>query len=183
MAALVRTLDWINEAVGRVMGWLTVLMVLNVFLVVVMRYVFSAGYVWMQELYVWTHAGIFLAGAGYTLLHDGHVRIDLIYRDASPRYKAWVNIFGSVFLAAPLLYMLFVKSWPIVQRSWAIAESSGEAGGLPALYILKSMILVFCILMGLQVALLIARSLLTLITGEQVPLPGESARIKQLEQE
>ena len=73
-------------------------MVLNVFLVVVLRYVFSIGWVWMQELYVWTHATIFMLGAGYTLLHEGQVRIDLIYRTASARYKALVNIFGSLFL-------------------------------------------------------------------------------------
>ena len=105
---LVHLIDTINETVGKLVAWLTVLMVVNVFTVVVLRYTFSIGWIWMQELYVWTHAVIFLLGAGYTLLHEGHVRIDVIYRDASVRYKAIVNILGCIFLATPLLILLFV---------------------------------------------------------------------------
>ena len=83
LRAFIGLIDRLNEAVGRAMGWLTILMVLNVFTVVVLRYAFSLGWVWMQELYIWIHATVFMLGAGYTLLHDGHVRIDLIYRTAS----------------------------------------------------------------------------------------------------
>jgi len=109
---LIKSIDIINDTAGNFIAWLTVVMVLNVFIVVVLRYTFSIGWIWMQELYVWTHAVIFLLGAGYTLLHEGHVRIDLIYRDAGIRYKALVNIFGSMFLAAPLLILIFDRSLP-----------------------------------------------------------------------
>ena len=91
---LSKIVDSINHLVGIAVAWLTVLMVINVFVVVVLRYVFSIGFVWLQELYVWSHAAVFLLGAGYALLHEGHVRIDVIYRKSSVRYKSIVNILG-----------------------------------------------------------------------------------------
>ncbi len=156
---MVRLMDAIHERVGRAVSWLTVLMVVNVFTVVVLRYVFSVGWVWMQEFYVWTHATVFLFGAGYTLLHDGHVRIDLIYRTASARYKALVNIAGSLALGGPLIYVLFDRSWPMIVRSWENLEKSAEVGGMPGLFIFKSVIAVFCILFGLQILALCLRSI------------------------
>lgn len=170
-------IDGINSFVGKAVSFLVVIMVLNVFTVVVLRYVFSQGWVWMQELYVWTHATIFMLGAGYTLLHDGHVRIDLIYRTASVRYKALVNILGSLFLALPLLYLLLVRSTPMVERSFQSLEKSAEAGGLPALYILKAVIPLFCILFGLQFISLIIRSLETLFD------PSKNSSFPQEQQE
>lgn len=155
-------IDKINHYVGATVSWLVVFMVLNVFVVVVLRYVFAAGWVWMQELYVWTHAVIFMLGAGYTLLQDGHVRIDLIYRTASERYKAVVNILGCLFFAFPLLYILFTRSYPLAERSFQTLEKSSEAGGIPALFILKAVIPLFCVLFGLQFLSMMIRSLLTL---------------------
>lgn len=159
LRAIVHAIDRVNEWVGRAVSWLTVLMVVNVFLVVVLRYAFSIGWVWMQEFYVWTHATVFLLGAGYTLLHDGHVRIDLIYRTASARYKALVNIGGSILLGGPLMYVIFDRSWPIIARSWENLEKSAEAGGMPGLFVFKSVIAVFCVLFGLQILALLLRSI------------------------
>ncbi len=169
LRALIKLIDHLNEAVGRLMGWLTILMVINVFIVVVLRYVFSIGWVWMQELYIWIHATVFMMGAGYTLLHDGHVRIDLIYRTASPRYKAMVDILGSLFLATPLIYVIISRAMPLIIRSIENMERSAEAGGLPGVFLLKSVIAVFCILFGLQILALFLRSLITLVTGQPVP--------------
>ena len=87
------TIDLINEWSGRSVSWLLVIMVFNVFFVVVLRYIFNYGAIWMQELYVWNHSIVFLLGAGYTLLHNGHVRIDLIYRTASSKYKSWQIVY------------------------------------------------------------------------------------------
>lgn len=161
--ATVRSIDRINEWAGKIVSWLTVLMVVNVFLVVVLRYAFSVGWVWMQEFYVWTHASVFLMGAGYTLLHDGHVRIDLIYRTASARYRALVNLAGCLLLGGPLVYVIFDRSWPMIVRSWESLEKSAEVGGMPGLFVFKSVIAVFCILFGLQLAALLLRSVVTLI--------------------
>ncbi len=143
-------IDSINDWVGRAISWLLVVMVLNVFLVVVLRYVFSFGAIWMQELYVWSHAIVFLMGAGYTLLHKGHVRIDLIYRSASNKYKSLIDLLGSVFFALPVIYVIFIKSLPMVERSWKVLEKSAEAGGLPGLFLFKTVLLVFALLFGIQ---------------------------------
>lgn len=172
MAALrliVRTIDWTNEQVGRGVSWLTVAMVINVFTVVVLRYLFDVGWVWMQELYVWSHATVFMLGAAYTLLHDGHVRIDLIYRTASKRYRSIVNILGCVFLAGPLVYVVFDSSWRMIIRSWGIQEKSAEAGGLPGVFLLKTVIAVFCVLFGLQILALFLRSVESLLGADEQP--------------
>lgn len=165
MLFLVRQLERINEVLGQITAVLAVLLVLNVFLVVVLRYAFGYGEIWMQELYVWIHATIFLAGAGYTLRHDGHVRIDLFYASASARYRAWVNVLGCLFLGLPLVYVLGTKAWPMVVRSWQTLEKSAEAGGMPALYIFKSLIIIFAVCLGIQLVVLLARSAMTLVYG------------------
>jgi len=158
------------------MALLTILMVINVFAVVLLRYVFSASEIWMQELYVWTHATVFMAGAGYTLLKAGHVRIDLFYRSASHRFKSWVDIVGSFLFAGPLLWFLWKGAWPFVTRSWENMERSAEAGGLPGLFVLKSVILAFCVLLALQISAMVIERIVQLIEGEIPPqdeTPGD----------
>ncbi|MBT5895887.1 MAG: TRAP transporter small permease subunit [Rhodospirillaceae bacterium] len=166
---VVHAIDALNEWVGRAVSWLLVLMVLNVFLVVVLRYTMNFGAIWMQESYVWSHAVVFMLGAGYTLLHDGHVRIDLIYRTASGLYKAIVDLLGCALFAAPVLYLVFDRSLPMVERSWGLYEKSAEAGGLPGLFLLKSVILVFAVLFALQFVALFLRSLETLLGIKKPP--------------
>ncbi|MEM8914304.1 MAG: TRAP transporter small permease subunit [Pseudomonadota bacterium] len=168
MLFLVRQLERINEIVGEITAILSVLLVLNVFLVAFLRYAFGFGEIWMQELYVWIHATIFLAGAGYTLRHEGHVRIDLFYASANLRYRAIVNTLGCIFLGLPLVYVLGTKAWPMIVRSWQSLEKSAEVGGMPALYIFKSLILVFCVCLGIQLIVLLVRSIAILVSG---PLP------------
>ncbi len=165
LAAFVRTIDAVNDAVGRATAWLTLAMVLVTFLVAVLRYVFSLGWVWMQESYVWLHGIVFMVGAGYALLHGGHVRVDIFYRPKSARYKAWVDLAGVVLLLLPVVVMVMAMSWDYVLASWARLEESREAGGLPALYLLKTVIWAFCILVGMQGLSLAARSVLVL-SGE-----------------
>ncbi len=162
----IRFVDTLNGFIGMISAVLTIFMVLNVFVVVALRYGFSMGRIWMQELYVWTHAFVFLAASGYTFREDGHVRIDLIYGSRSPRTKAFINLFGSLVFALPFLLFLTKWSWPIVSRSFSNMERSSEAGGLPGLFVLKGAILVFCITMILQVLALMTRCLLTLFTDE-----------------
>ncbi|MCP5369065.1 MAG: TRAP transporter small permease subunit [Hyphomicrobiales bacterium] len=157
---LVRILDLINEWVGRIVSWLTVTMVITVFVVVVLRYGFSLGWIWMQEIYVWMHGALFMLAAGYTLLHNGHVRIDLIYRTASARYKAVVDFFGSLLFILPLVWLTWEKSVPMAERSWMRLESSPEAEGMPGLFLLKTVIPIFCVLMGMAGVSMMLRSLL-----------------------
>ena len=154
----------VNEWFGRGVSWLLVLMVLNVFIVVVLRYLFSYGQVWMQETYVWMHSIVFLIGSGYTLLNNGHVRIDLIYSNISKKNQSIIDFFGTIFFALPVIYFLFAKSLPFVERSWYIFEKSAEVGGLPGLFLFKSVLLLFCVLFGFQFISLMIRSFLNLLS-------------------
>jgi TRAP-type mannitol/chloroaromatic compound transport system permease small subunit len=172
LAALVQRIDRLNEAVGRAVAWLSLAMVLTASVVVVGRYGFSWGRVWLQESYVWLHGVVFMVGAGYTLLHNGHVRVDIFYRPNSARYKAIIDFFGSLVLLLPLVLVIIFVSYGYVLDSWMRLEESREAGGLPALFLLKSVILVFCVLIGLQGLSLMARSFLVLI-GHPEFQPGD----------
>ena len=140
----------INRIAGYLCAFLVVLMTLNVFLVVVLRYLFGISFIWMQETYVWMHAFIFMLGAGFTYLNDDHVRIDIIYRSSSQIYKTIVDLVGIVFFLFPLLYIIWIFSYPFVYKSWQMNEISREAGGLSMLYLLKFAILLFVILLFLQ---------------------------------
>ena len=175
LAAFVRSIDRLNDAIGRSVAWLTLAMVLIAFTVVVLRYVYAIGWVWMQESYVWLHGIVFMVGAGYTLLHDGHVRIDIIYRPAGDRYKAVIDLFGSLLLLLPMVLIVFLVSLDYVASSWGKLEESREAGGLPGLFLLKTVIPVFCLLLGLQGLALAGRSLL-LLSGNREFLPDAEER-------
>lgn len=180
LAAFVRSVDRLNEAVGRGVAWLTLAMVLITFTVVVLRYVFSLGWVWMQESYVWLHGIVFMVGAGYTLLHDGHVRVDIFYRPRDARYKAWVDLFGSLVLLLPIVAMVFWVSLDYVIVSWTKLEESREAGGLPGLFLLKTVIWAFAALVALQGLSLAGRSALVLGGDRQLtPEPGDGEDIQR----
>ena len=144
------TISYINKIAGFICAIIVVLMSLNVFLVVVLRYLFGISFIWMQETYVWMHAYIFMLGAGYTYLNDDHVRIDIIYRSSSKFYKALVDSIGIIFLLFPFLYIIWNYSYPFVYKSWQMNEISREAGGLSMLYLLKLAILLFVVLLSIQ---------------------------------
>ena len=162
LAALSRRIDAVNEVVGKAVSWLAIVMVLVEFAVVVMRYIFGLGSIMMQESVVYMYAVIFMAGAGYTLLRDGHVRIDILYRGANRRRKALVNLVGVVIFLIPVSLLIWIKSFPYVASSWRVLEGSRETSGIPAVFLLKSFILVFAALLLLQGVSLAIRSLLIL---------------------
>jgi TRAP-type mannitol/chloroaromatic compound transport system permease small subunit len=159
---LVAVIDWFNDLTGRWVAWLTLGTVLVCFAVVVLRYAFSIGFIWMQDLYVWMHAVVFLLGAGYTFRNGGHVRVDILYGRASPTRKAWVDIVGTLIFLFPWLAVLAWDSQGFILGSWQLKESSQQTGGMPGMYLLKAGIWVFCILVGLQGLALLSRSILFL---------------------
>lgn len=173
MIRAMRTIDAINEAVGQAMAWLMVPMVLIAFAVVVMRYVLGVGYVWMQESYIWMHSTIFMLAAGYNLLHEVHVRIDLFRHRMSERAQAIVDIVGSLFFLMPTLAIVYVYSYTPILISWRIYEKSPAPGGLPGVFLHKSVVIMFCLLLGLQGLSLIIRSIQILRGRQHVP-PGEA---------
>jgi TRAP-type mannitol/chloroaromatic compound transport system permease small subunit len=143
-------LDAIAEWTGRAVSWLTLAMVLATVAVVVMRYAFGQGLIWLQESVNWMHAAVFMLGAAYTLKADQHVRVDVLYRGLGERGRAVVNLAGTLVLLLPLCAYLVVESWAYVEVSWRIGERSREAGGLPMLYLLKSLIPLMAVLLALQ---------------------------------
>lgn len=162
LSGFVHAVDAANEWIGRTVAWLTLGCVLTCFAVVVLRYGFNAGFPWLQELYVWQHAAVFLLGAGYTFLHRGHVNVDILYGRLSPRRQAWLDILGTLIFLFPWLAVVAWTAAPFVLSSWAIREGSSTADGMPALYLLKSMVWAFCALMALQGAALVVRRALFL---------------------
>lgn len=166
LRAFADRVDRANDAIGRGVSWLVLAMALITFAVAILRYVFSIGFVWLQDSYVWLHGIVFMTGAGYTLLKDGHVRVDVIYRPLGDRFKAWVDLLGGLLLLLPMVGAVAWASLPYVLASWARLEGSRNPGGLPAIYLLKSFLLVFCVLIGLQGLSLSIRSLLRLLDLE-----------------
>lgn len=153
-------LDRLSTVIGRGASWLTLLMVVVTFVVVVMRYVFDAGYIWIQESVIWMHAVVFMLGAAYTLHDEEHVRVDVFYRNMSPRRRAWVDLVGVVVFLLPLCAFLAWNSWDFVVQSWRIGESSREPGGLPYpfLPLLKSALLLMPLTVSLQGLSLLLKS-------------------------
>ena len=145
-------LDRISIVTGRAAAWLTLIMVLVTFVVVVMRYVFDAGAVWLQESVVWMHAVVFMVGAAYTLQQEEHVRVDIFYRNMSERRRALVDLLGVLLFLLPVCVFLAIKAWDFVAVSWALRESSREPGGLPYPFVplLKSVLLLMPLALGLQ---------------------------------
>jgi TRAP-type mannitol/chloroaromatic compound transport system permease small subunit len=182
LAALARSIDRLNSVIGQATAWLALIMVLVQFLVVVLRYVFGLGFIWMQESIVYMHGLLFMVGAGYTLLQDGHVRVDVFYREATRRRKAWVNLLGTIFFLIPFCILIIWVSWPYVQNSWRVFEGSKETSGIQGIYLLKTVILVFAGLVVLQGVSVAARSILTLAGFEDDedraggPPPRDSAQ-------
>lgn len=158
----VQTIDTITELLGKVVAWLTLLMVLLTFSIVVLRYGFNLGWIGMQESVLYFHGIVFMLGAAYTLKHDGHVRVDIFYQKYSPKQKALLNLFGSVILLLPVCIFIFFISLDYVLSSWSIMESSPEAGGLPLVYLNKSLILLLAITLSLQGLAEIVRNILML---------------------
>lgn len=140
LQAVVTAIDTFTEYSGRYLAWLTVAMALVTALVVVLRYGFDLGSIAAQESVTYMHGALFTLGAAYTLRHDGHVRVDIFYRSFSPRARAWVNCLGGIVFLLPLCVLIFGISWDYVAASWAIRESSPEPGGIPAVFLLKSLL-------------------------------------------
>ena len=152
-------IDWS----GRTVSWLNLLLVLVTFIVVVMRYVFDSGSIALQETSSYLHASIFLVGMAYTMQQDAHVRVDIFYSRCSKQTKAWIDLFGAVFLLLPFMLFITWISWQYIVDSWSVLEGSREAGGLPGVFLLKSLILAMTCLLSLQAFTQIARNIITVL--------------------
>jgi len=162
MHSLVNNIERFIDWSGRAVSWLTLIMVIVTFIVVVLRYVFDIGWIALQESITYMHAMVFLVGASWAMQHDAHVRVDIFYSRFSTRTKAWVDLFGSLLLLLPVMIFIAWISWEYVIDSWEVLEGSREAGGLPAVFLLKSLIVVLAIMLILQALVQIMRSVQTI---------------------
>jgi TRAP-type mannitol/chloroaromatic compound transport system permease small subunit len=167
LIAFVRAADACTTAVGRVVQWLSIGTVLVCAAVVVLRYGFKIGFVWMQELYVWIHAAVFMLAAGYVMMKDGHVRVDIFSARWTPKTKAWVELGCIIVFLLPWIVIVGWTSWPFVIRSWEALEPSGQIGGMPGLFVLKTVLLLFAAFVALQALAIAARCVLVIAGREE----------------
>nr|WP_221301594.1 TRAP transporter small permease subunit [Zhongshania antarctica] len=148
------------------MAYLIPLMMLGTATVVVMRYGFGQGLTALQESVNYLHGTVFMLGAAYTLKHGGHVRVDIFYHRYSARTKAWVDSIGCIVFLLPLCGFILISSWDFAANAWAIRETSVEPGGLPFVYLLKSLLPLMAINLALQGLAELLRNALVLINQE-----------------
>jgi len=170
-----RVICTLNQWVGNFIAWVAALLVCVVFVDVCMRYIFNTSFVFTQELEWHLFGFIFLIGAGYTLLHDGHVRVDVIYQRVSPKTKAWINFIGVIFFLIPGCFLVIQTSAKFALNSWNMMEGSPDPGGIPFRFIIKGAIPVGFTLMFLQGIALGIESLFTIIGIDIKAIQKESS--------
>ena len=169
ISTLIGAIDRFTEVTGRIVSWLTLLMVGMVVAVVIMRYFLELGSIALQESVTYLHATVFMLGLAFTLKHGGHVRVDIFYRQFSARRQAMVNLVGGIFFLVPVCLLILISSWDYVLSSWAIAETSAENNGLPFIYILKTLMLIMPVTLILQGIAEILKSALV-VAGRDISL-------------
>jgi TRAP-type mannitol/chloroaromatic compound transport system permease small subunit len=157
-------IDRFSIATGHLVSWLTLAMVLVTFVIVILRYLFDVGFIWLQESVTWMHASVFMLGAAYTLQREEHVRVDIFYREMGDRRRAVVNLIGVLLFLFPLCALFVVSGFDYAAASWRLAEESRNSGGLPypAVPLLKSVLIIMPLALALQGIALIMRSVRSL---------------------
>lgn len=157
---LISIIDCVNEYVGRFAAWLILFLVLATFVSVIARYAFTLGAIWVADVIQWPHGAAFMLGAGYTLLYQEHVRVDIFYSKASDKTKAWTDIMGTLLFMLPWLLLIAWVMLPAVSFSWKFLESSSNVGGLHGRYLFKSTALLFSLFLTAQGLAMLGRSVL-----------------------
>lgn len=168
LPGVIAWLDRASEWLGRSLSWLVLAMMLIQFLIVVLRYAFNFNSIAMQESVMYMHATVFMLAAAWTLKHDGHVRVDIFYRGMTPKRKALIDLCGTLFLLLPIMVFVILTSTGYVSKSWRILEGSPDSGGIPGVFLLKTLIPLFAGLMILQALVEMSRHFMVL-TGRLAP--------------
>jgi TRAP-type mannitol/chloroaromatic compound transport system permease small subunit len=157
-ARLAAALDTVNRTLGTLVRWAALGMLLLQFAIVVLRYVFGMSFIVAYEGVLYLHAALFMLGAGYTLWADKHVRVDVLYSEMGGRRRAWIDLIGSLVFLMPMCVALFAFSIGFALKAWGILEGPISVGGIPASFLLKSLIPAFAVLLLIQGAALALRS-------------------------
>lgn len=170
LRSIAQAVDAFSDKTGKIIAWAALALVIIQFAIVLMRYVFGVSSIFAQESLLYLFGSLYMLGAGYTLRHNGHVRVDVFYRAASPRFKAWVDLLGVFLLLLPMCAVIWNHSWPYVMGSWAVREGSRETSGIQAVYLLKTEILIFCVLVAMQGLAMAVHALMVLMGRETLAL-------------
>jgi TRAP-type mannitol/chloroaromatic compound transport system permease small subunit len=163
--ATVRYIDSFTDHLGRLLAWLALGMAILTTIVVALRYGFNVGSIASQEAVIYMHGCLFMLGAAYTLKSDAHVRVDIFYQRFNARNRAWVNSLGGIIFLLPLCVFILGISWNYAGESWLIRETSPEPGGIPAVFLLKSLLPLMAINLLLQGFAETLRNTLILLDG------------------
>lgn len=161
MLAFADWLNSINRLVGNFVRWIAVAMVIMQFGVVLLRYVFGVSFIFLDESVLYLHCALFMLGGGYTLLVDRHVRVDIFYSRWSEKSQATLNAYGAILALIPGSLITAWFCWPFVANSWINLDGAISVGGIPASFLLKSLILAFCVLLAIQGVACLMRDLIT----------------------
>lgn len=168
LARTVHAIDRFTLASGRLLAWCALAMALVTSVVVLLRYGFSTGAIALQESITYLHGSLFMLGVAYALRSGAHVRVDIFYRGFNERQQAWVNALGGIVFLLPLCALILIVSWGYVADSWAIGESSPEPGGIPFMYLLKTLLPLMALNLALAGVADVLRNALLLVRGEAV---------------
>ena len=166
MRKITHLIDLFSDCVGSIIAPLTLIMMLLTCIVVTARYLFNVGATSIQESVIYLHGAVFMLGIAYTLRQSGHVRVDILYQKFSARTQALVNLFGTLVFLFPVAIFIFLTSFDYVSFSWSLKEGSPEPGGLPYVYILKTLIPTMAMLLLLQGIAELLRNLEMLLEGK-----------------
>jgi TRAP-type mannitol/chloroaromatic compound transport system permease small subunit len=150
IAGIADGIDRLTAAAGRLATWCSLYLVIAEFAVVAMRYLFGLGSIRLQESVLYAAAALVMLAAAWVVQVDGHVRVDIFCSRAGPRTRALIDLFGAIVFLLPLVVVLMLVAVPYVERSWSVFEASPQSSGLPYVYLLKTLIPLFAVLLGLQ---------------------------------
>tara|TARA_B100001964_G_scaffold245479_1_gene332717 strand:+ start:4258 stop:4767 length:510 start_codon:yes stop_codon:yes gene_type:complete len=167
MMRFVRFLDAVNELIGTSVAWLTLVMMITTCSVVMARYIFNVGSIALQESVMYLHGTVFMLGIAYTLKHQGHVRVDIFYARFSVKTRAMVDSLGTLLFLFPIGLFFFISSLDYVSFSWTLKEGSAQPGGLPGVFVLKTLIPVMAFLLLLQGITELGRSIQTIVNRDE----------------
>ena len=148
--SFVQTVERMIEILGHGVAYLGLFMALITVVIVILRYGFDVGSIALQESVLYMHGTLFMIGLAYAMQSDGHVRVDIIYSRLSASRQRWINVFGHLLFLIPLAIIMIVYSWDYVVASWRVQESSPDVGGMPGIFLLKSLIPLSACLIILQ---------------------------------
>ena len=164
----IKAIETVTQSFGGAARWFALGLVLATAIIVIQRYVFGYASTKLQESVIYMHALLFLLASASTLLQGGHVRVDIFYAKASDRLKAWIELWGVYLALLPMSALILATSSRYVGGAWRILERSRESDGLPLVFLLKTAIPLFAVLMIIQGVSMVLRSAL-ILSGEDEP--------------